>query len=195
MCLSTNVCLTQLGSKSKAGLLLCLVFVIPILSGQDRQRVPNGLKLQVLSVRVLTKNESHSITGDEVWTTPAVAIRLRLSLSESAPGIHLYTWPGDMVPLGYTIKYSDGGFSWFYKEKGEKDWASSSPGIQPLTSGFAGNWSLLHPGMAVEWEKIDNTAYAGERHAYTIFIKTTEGGAPVEVFSNPVVVPKGSTKY
>jgi hypothetical protein len=189
----TRFCLMPSGGKNSKGVCLLIAFTLILLSAASAmQRPPNGLKLQILSLRVLDMDESHRLTRDEVWTTPSVIVRLRLSVADT--GVYVFSWPRDLAPLGYKVKYTEAGTVWFFYEKSEGKWKATSPGVKPLTDGFEGMWSLLRPGMAVEWEKVDNTTYAGERHAFSIFVKNNDRDEPIEIFSDPYVVPKDLAK-
>jgi hypothetical protein len=171
---------------NKTGLALS-VFVSLALLGHDKPPAQSDIKFQVLSVRVLNMEQSRAATRDEIWTTPSVIVRLRLTSTRS--GVYFYAFPGDIEPLGYMVKDTASGRLWMYfAEKGSQG-SQSSPGIKPLTSGLPGAWLLMSAGTAIEWEVIDNTAFAGERHAHTAFVKRGDA-VPIEVTSEYYTVPK-----
>jgi hypothetical protein len=181
-------CSARSAGTGSAAVLVIGLLLMPEQASQPRRQAPGGAKLQVLSVRVLSIAESVTRTRDELWTSPSIAVRLRLSTSDVS-GVYFFSWPPALVPLGYTVKHTETGVLWFFRKSRDGEWATSSPGVEPLTSGFKGTWSLMGPGMAIEWEVTDNTAYAGERHAITIFLKNLATEAPVEVISEAYLVP------
>jgi hypothetical protein len=174
-------------SKTIRSCVLSLL-VIPgvLLASGARTVAPPRVKFEVLSVRVLSNEEATVRSPDFIG--PNVAVRLRLSpLSE---GFYFYTWMGSLIPQGYKVKQSQSGTVWLYGKPGQEPMAS--PGVDRLTSGFAAGWLPLPPGSAIEWEELDSTSFAGEKHAFSCFVKQKEATPPVEIFSEWFQVPKNN---
>jgi hypothetical protein len=111
-----------------------------------------------------------------------------LRLSCATHGIYFFTWKDDFIPLGYALKLTDHGSVWLAGQSGSEP---MSPGLQKLTLGIPGAWRRMSARgePAIEWEEDDSTNFAGEKHARTIFVKLSEGDKPIEIISEPYVVP------
>jgi hypothetical protein len=147
---------------------------------------PRGVKLEVISVRVLSPKEEAERSPNYIG--PNVAVRLRLS--SSGTGFFLYSYSDTIAPVGYLVKLLNSKTVWLYGKPGENE-HSSSPGIEKATFGARGAWLLVsgHDRPAIEWEVLDSTRFAGEKHAFTVFIKEREGAEPREIISEPYIVP------
>lgn len=176
-------------SRSKKWVLAVLVLVAcqPIFA---QQPPPDGVKFEVVSVRVLSAKEAANRSPDFIG--PNVAVRLRLSVSGT--GFYLYSFPDAFAPVGYIVKFVNDKITWRFGPPGN-DTHSSSPGIEKATFGSPGKWLLLsgHLRPAIEWEELDSTAYSGERHAFTVFIKRRDTDKPLEVISDAFAVPANTT--
>lgn len=169
-------------SLSVIGLLLANRAALQSLVGQEQP--PAGIAFHVVSVRVLSDKEATQRSGDFIG--PDVAVRLRLSCTDR--GFYFYALKGAAIPLGYTVKMTDKGPLWLAGRSGKEP---ISPGIQQLTFGMPGSWNLLPAGArpAIEWEELDSTSLAGEKHARTAFIKRAEQETPIEIMSDSYAVP------
>ena len=168
-------------------LLLAFLAAIALTPLAGQQRPPAGVKLEVVSVRVLSDKESTERSADFIGQD--IAIRLRLSCSDQ--GIYFYTLGDSVIPVGYHVKSTDRGIVWLAGRSGEE---KSSPGIAKLTFGLRGSWRVLSAYVrpAIEWEELDSTHFTGEKHAFTIFIKLNEKDEPKEILSASYVVPAGT---
>lgn len=176
-------------SRSKEALLVGLVVLTAttaLLSAQ--QGAPNGVKFEVVSVRVLSDKEAAERSPDFVG--PNIAIRLRLSTN--ARGLDFYGWKNSAVPAGYKVERTDQGTVWLYG-KGDSEKKTSSPGLKAVLFGSVGEWITLPAHSSVEWEELDSTSFRGERHAFTAFIKQRDTDQPLEVVSDSFTVPSGTT--
>lgn len=177
----------QISRSSKA--LLASLFVLvagALLSAQ--QSPPGGVKFEVVSVRVLSDTEASERSPDFVG--PNIAIRLRLSAT--AHGLNFYGWKNSAVPAGYKIQRTDQGIAWLYG-KGGVEKKTSSPGLKAVLFGSTGEWITLPAHSAIEWEELDSTSFAGEKHAFTAFIKQRDSREPEEVMSDAFAVPPSAS--
>ena len=177
----------QINHSSKA--LLASLFVLvgsALLYAQ--QSPPDGAKFEVVSIRVLSEKEAAERSPDFVG--PNIAIRLRLSTT--AHGLSFYGWKNSAVPAGYGVQRTDQGVVWLYR-KGGTEKQGSSPGLKAVLFGSNGEWITLPDHSAVEWEILDSTSFAGEKHAVTAFIKQRDKDEPLEVISDAFAVPTSAT--
>lgn len=167
-----------------------LLVVSAVTRSAGQQPPPNGLKFEIVSVRALSDKEAADRSPDSIG--PNLAVRLRLSCS--GQGFYFYAWRDSVVPMGYTVRVTDRGTVWLYGMPGDSEHASS-PGLEKLNALVPGAWRLLsgHDRPAVEWELLASTLQAGEKHAYTIFIKFHENDKPQEIFSDTFIVPSNPT--
>ena len=176
----------RLSRNTRSCILSLLVIPGVVLPSEGRLGGVPSARLKILSVRVLSNEEAAARSPDFIG--PNVAVRLRLSpLSD---GFYFYTWKGSVIPQGYKVKQSQSGTVWLYGKADQEP--TASPGVDRVTSGFAGVWLPLPPGSAIEWEELDSTSFAGDRHAFTCFVKQKEADSPIEIFSEWFEVPKGS---
>jgi hypothetical protein len=175
-------------SRSVSALALLVALTAAPSTGQSLP--PMGVKLEVVSVRVLSEKESLDRLPDVISSYPRVAVRLRLSVGPS--GIYLYTSSRWLAPFGYQVKWVNDKPVWLYGKPGENEHASS-PGLEKAAEGIPAVWLGLsgHLRPAIEWEELDSTAQAGEKHAFTVFIKEREKDHPKEIISESYVVPSG----
>jgi hypothetical protein len=172
----------QISRSSKALLAILLVLAGgALLSAQ--QPPPDGVKFEVVSVRVLSDKEAAERSPDLVG--PNIAVRLRLSTT--GHGLSFYGWKNSVVPAGYKVQHTDQGISWLYG-KGGTEKKASSPGLQAALFGSSGEWITLPAHSAIEWEELDSTSFAGEKHAFTAFLKRRDADQALEVFSDFFVV-------
>lgn len=166
------------------GLSIFSLFLTPRIPLMGQQQPPAGIVFQVVSVRVLDDKEASKRAPDFLGSD--VAVRLRIS--PEGRSFYFYTLKGAIFPVGYAVKLTEHDTVWLAGRSGAE---KSSPGLQQLTLGMPGSWNLLSGGgrPSLEWEELDSTLFAGEKHARTIFIKLHENDKPVEVTSNPYVVP------
>jgi len=165
---------------------LCLIGVILLCAPRliSRSLPPDGVSLQVVSLRVLSDEEAGKRTPDALGAN--VVVRLRLSAVKQS--IFIYAWGDFLQPPSYAVREVDGKTEWM--RGGPKDYLGSSPGLKELTLGLPGKWFLLARGSALEWEVDDSTNFRGEKHARTVFIKLDEKAPPLEIFSSWYQVPR-----
>lgn len=176
---------TSLSSKV---LRLGLLFLLATVFSVGQQAPPSGVKFEIVSVRVLSNQEAAERSPDFVG--PNIAVRLRLSAAEH--GISFYGWKNSAIPAGYKVQRTDQGTLWLYGKSGTQK-RTSSPGLQAVLFGSTGEWVTLPAHSAVEWEELDSTSFAGEKHAFTVFLKQPETNQPLEVTSEIFAVPSRDT--
>jgi hypothetical protein len=175
-------------SRSSRVLLASLLVLVGGAFLSAQQSLPDGVKFEVISVRVLSDNEAALRSPDFVG--PNIAVRLRLSAT--AHGLSFYSWKDSAVPAGYKVQRTDQGIAWLYGQGGTEKKASS-PGIKTVLFGSTGEWITLPAYSAIEWEELDSASFAGERHAFTAFLKQRDRDEPVEVISGEFSVPSNVT--
>jgi hypothetical protein len=107
-------------------------------------------------------------------------------------GLAFYGWKNSAIPAGYKVQLAEHGVSWFYG-KGGTETKAASPGLQAVLFGSTGEWITLPAHSAVEWEELDSTSFAGEKHAFTAFVKQRDADQPLEEFSDSFTVPSKAT--
>lgn len=175
-------------SPSSRALLAGLLIVVATTFLSAQQLPPDGVKFEIVSVRVLGDKEAAERSPDFVG--PNIAIRLRLSTT--AHGLSFYGWKDSAVPAGYKVQRTDQGFAWLYG-KGGTEKRTSSPGLKAVLFGSVGEWITLPAHSAIEWEELDSTSFTGENHAFTAFIKQRDSSEPEEILSGGFAVPSGTT--
>jgi hypothetical protein len=173
--------------RSSYLVLFCvLLLAIPRQSSLGQVSLPRGTKFQIVSTKVLSAREAADRSPDFIGTD--VVVRLRLSSVEE--GFYFYTAVGDIVPVGYSIRITPRGPEWLNRIPGHSD-AQTSPGIEGLNTLVPCEWRLIsgHSRPAIEWEVLDSSSAAGEKHAFTAFIRRTAKDKPVEIFSDSYTVP------
>jgi hypothetical protein len=178
----------QTSRNSKAFLAILFVLVAgSLLSAQLSP--PHGAKFEVLSVRVLGDKEASERSPDFIG--PNIAVRLRLSSTEH--GLEFYGWKNSTIPAGYKVQELDQSIFWLYGKAGTEK-KMSSPGLKTALFGSTGDWITLPAHSAVEWEELDSTSFAGEKHAFTAFLKQKNKDEALEVISDAFVVPANVNK-
>ena len=168
---------------------LAVLLMLAVAMQLPAQQPPtDGVKFEVVSVRVLSDKEASDRSPDFVG--PNIAVRLRLS--STAHGMSFYGWKNSAIPSGYKVQRTDQGVVWLYG-KGGTEKKTSSPGINAVLFGSAGEWMTLPAYSAVEWEELDSTSFAGEKRAFTVFLKRRDTDQPLEVISDAFVVPSKAT--
>jgi hypothetical protein len=165
---------------------LCVLVAGALLFAQ--QSPPDGVKFEVVSIRVLSDKEAAERSPDFVG--PNIAIRLRLSAA--ARGVNFYGWKNSAVPAGYKVQRTDQGIAWLYG-KGGTEKRTASPGLKGVLFGSTGEWTTLPARSAIEWEELDSTSFAGQKHAFTVFIKQRDSAEPEEIMSDTFAVPSLAT--
>jgi hypothetical protein len=164
---------------------ICLAAVVSALGlgvGGSGTSAPDGVKLEILSVRIMSESEELRLCPDCFGHD--VAVRLRLSTTKG--GFYFYAFNRDAEPLGYTVKNTDHGYVWLYGKE-----LPSSPGIEEMKKLYHDRvtWNICPRHGAIEWEETDTTGYAGQKHAFTVFVKKDEKDKPSELISDSYVVP------
>lgn len=175
-------------SRSKKGLLVGVVVLAATLLLHAQQAPPEGVKFETVSVRVLSSKEAAERSPDFVG--PNVAVRLRLSTTNR--GLSFYGWKDSAIPAGYKIQHTGQGVVWLYG-KGGTEKRTSSPGLKAVLFGSTGEWITLPAHSSIEWEELDSTSFAGEKHSFTAFIKQRDVDQPLEIVSDSIVIPSGAT--
>jgi hypothetical protein len=158
-------------------------------SCRAQQTPPDGIKFEVVSVTVLTEKEALQRLDD--YFGPDVAVRLRLSTGPQ--GMSFYGWKSSVIPGNYMIDCTEHGTMWLRGKTGKGIARSpKSLGLDAVLFGSSGDWIDLPAHSAVEWEELDFTSYAGQRHAFTVFMRHGSD-KPVEIASDTFIVPKGLT--
>jgi hypothetical protein len=176
----------RISPSSKCLVILLMLVTATLLPAQ--QPTPDGVKFEVVSVKVLSDREAADRSPDFVG--PNIAIRLRLSTA--AHGISFYSWRNSAIPAGYKVQRVDHTIVWLYG-KGGTEKKTSSPGLNAVLFGSSGEWMTLPAHSAVEWEELDSTSFAGEIHAFTVFLKQRDTDHPLEVISDAFAVPSSGT--
>ncbi len=141
-----------------------------------------SLTFSVISVRVMTEKEREKRTLHVIGTDTLVRLRLA---NEGSPCVFYATYTEAIMPLGYAVMETDTGVFWLSGKDGKRP---TSPGWNSASAPEP-RWVYLCRGQAVEWENFDATKFAGERHAFTLFVRENETSEPVELFSNFYTVP------
>lgn len=175
-------------SRSSTALLVAAVVLAVTIHVSAQQAPPEGVKFEVVSVMILSNKEAADRSPDFVG--PNIAIRLRLSTTTQ--GLVFYGWKNSAVPAGYKVQRTDQGISWLYG-KGGTEKRASSPGLKAVLFGSAGEWITLPAHSAIEWEELDSTSFAGEKHAFTAFLKRRDTDQALEIFSDSFTVPSSAT--
>ena len=173
--------------KNSCLVLFCvLLAAIPRQSSLGQSSLPRGAKFQIVSTKVLSAREAANRSPDFIGAD--VVVRLRLSSAEE--GFYFYTAVGDIVPVGYSVRITPQGPAWLNRIPGHSD-AQASPGVEGLNALVPCEWRLVsgHSRLAIEWEVLDSSSAAGEKHAFTAFIRKTDKDKPVEIFSDSYAVP------
>ncbi len=170
-------------SQIRAFLIILLMLLGQLAMAQ--QVAPEGVKIEVVSVRIMNDREAAERSPDFIG--PNIVVRLRLS--SSTHGISFYGWKNSAIPAGYRVQQTDKGLVWLYGRGGTEK-KPSSPGLESVLFGSRGDWIILPAHAAVEWEELDSTLFSGERHAFTAFLRRTSTENPSEIVSDFFIVPR-----
>jgi hypothetical protein len=162
-----------------------ILFIFSCESLTTQELANDGVKFEVVSVSVLSKEEALKRSPRDL-NRPTIVVKLRLSTSGS--GIEFYAWDNWAIPSGYRVQKVANGFVWFLGKGGTQKNASS-PGLKSVLAGLEGKWLILPPYSAIEWDNFDLPEFAGEKHAFTVFIKQKSNQNEHEIFSDEFTVP------
>ncbi len=147
---------------------------------------PRDIKFEVISVKVMSDKESTKIAGPDFI---GVDVLVRLRLSAASQDISFYAVKFNKEPIGHRTKWSADGKMQVYPI-GSKEAKEVSPGVDDMGRvGLPTAWLLLAGGKTVEWEILDGTGDAGEKHGTSVFVRFLPDETPVEIFTGPYVVP------
>jgi hypothetical protein len=162
-----------------------LLFVA-VLSLTFPRTQPNDIKLKVISVKIMSDQESTKIAGPD-FIGADVLVRFRLA--SPSRSISFYGTNYDKKPTGHRTTWSSDGQIRVYP-LGAKEAKDVSPGIGDLGGlGLPISWFPLDAGKSVEFEVLDGTSNAGEKHGASAFVRLSHNETPVEIFSESYVVP------
>jgi len=161
-----------------------------LVAGALSQKVPStqsgSVKLEVVSVKVMSDKESTKIAGPD-FIGADVLVRLRLSAPSRA--ISFYAVRFNREPIGHRTEWSANGEMLVYAI-GAKEPEKTSAGIGDMSRmGLPTAWVPLAAGKTVEWDFLDGTGDAGQKHGTSVFVRFLPDETPVEIFSDPYVVP------
>lgn len=172
---------------SKACCQIAAVILLAVTGVPAEQSPPDGIKFEVVSVKVLPEKEALERSPD--YLGPNVAVRLRLETGSQ--GLSFYGWKNSAVPGDYRIERTNHGTIWFHGKAGKGIAENTqSPGLESVLFGSEGTWSDLPPHSAIEWEELDFTSLAGQVHAFTVFIKLGNARQALEISSDTFTVPQ-----
>lgn len=167
-------------------LLAGYLLAVGVLTVAVPRNQPNGFKFEVISVRVMSDQESAKVAGPD-FVGADVLVRFRLSASSQ--DISFYGFEYNKKPIGHQTKWSRDGKMRVYPI-GTKEGKAASPGIGDLRSfGSPTAWFHLDAGKSVEFEVLDGTSSAREKHGTSAFVRFLPDETPVEIFSESYVVP------
>jgi hypothetical protein len=170
---------------NRYGLAGCLLVAGALTAAVPRNQ-PNGIKFEVISVKVMSNEESTKIAGPD-FIGADVLVRLRLSASRG--DISFYALKYNKKPIGHRTEWSSAGEMWVHPI-GAKKAKEVSPGIGGLGRvGLPTAWFPLDAGTTVECEVLDGTSNTGEKHGTSAFVRFLPDETPVEIFSEPYLVP------
>src|SRR5262252_3388551 len=169
----------------------CILGGVLLVAGALSQ-VPSAqsgsVKLEVVSVKVMSGKESAKIAGPDFI---GADVRVRLRLSAPSRSISFYAAKFNREPIGHRTKWSADGEMRVYAI-GAKEPEETSAGIGDMSRvGLPTSWVPLAAGKTVEWDILDGTGDSGQKHGTSVFVRFLPDGTPVEIFSDPYVVPVG----
>jgi hypothetical protein len=146
----------------------------------------NDIKCEVVSVKIMSDEESTKVAGRD-FIGADVLVRFRLSTPRRS--ISFYGTNYDKKPIGHRTKWFSDGKMCVYP-LGAKETKNESPGIGDLANlGLPMSWFSLGEAKSIEFEVLDGTSSAGEKHGASAFVKFPPDETPVEVFSESYTVP------
>src|SRR5260370_742721 len=127
----------------------------------------------------MSDKESTKIAGPD-FIGADVLVRLRLSAASR--DISFYAATFNKEPIGHRTKWSADGKMQVYPI-GAKEAKEVSRGIGDMGRvGLPTAWLPLAAGKTVEWEVLDGTGDAGEKHGTSVFVRFLPDETPVEIF-------------
>jgi hypothetical protein len=145
------------------------------------------LKFETLFIRFMSKKERMELAGDNL--DPDMLLKYRI-YNASNQTIYFYTNFAELkIPAGNMVKETKVGFVWLIDSAPTE--STKSPGLRYYETG---DWIPLSAGSTFEWEGLEISRPNVERHAITLFIKTSETGTPTEFFSDFYSVPAKKIK-
>ncbi len=170
----------------KRAILATSLLLVGALASAVPHTQPNGVKFEVISVKVMSDEESSKIAGPD-YLGANVLVRLRLSALSG--DLSYYAFQFNKNPIGHRTMWSSDGKMLVYPT-GEAKAKEVSPGMSDLiTFGMQTAWLHLDAGKKFEFEILDGTGDAGAKHGTSAFVKLLPDETPVEVFSESYVVP------
>jgi hypothetical protein len=168
----------------------CFFFAAAVMVGACTQS-PNA-QLRVTAVRVMSSEEHTKIAGPDFIGADVLA---RFSLSAPSRDISFYGCEFNKKPLGHTTVWSRDGDMRVNRFSRRNEPTRVSPGIDDVNCfGLPMSWVPLRVGEVVEFDSLDGTGSAGDKHGVSVFVKLTPNEAPIEIFSAPYVVPGSPRK-
>lgn len=168
-----------------AALASSLVLVGALAAGVPRTQ-PSAIKFEIISVRVMSDEESKKVAGPD-YIGANVLVRARLSALGG--DISYYGFKFNKNPIGHRTMWSSDDKMLVFPTREVKA-KEVSPGMSDLiTWGMPTAWLHLAAGKTFEFEILDGTGDAGAKHGTSAFVKLLPDETPVEVFSEPYLVP------
>jgi hypothetical protein len=172
---------------------ICFVIMAVILSSTRAEcptvftdfTPPSWVKLQILSVRVMSPEEYSKKPPTDVIGLDVV-VRVRLSCAEKSIQYYAYKDFNTITPAMHMVHIVDDAIIWLHSAHGP---AKKSPGLKHFDLVGPGLWLSITPNSALEWEVPDSTMSAGECHALTIHIKHHTDTFSKEVMSPTYIIP------
>ena len=151
-----------------------------------------SVQLKVTAVRVMSNEDQIKIAGPDFIGADVLA---RFSLSAPSREISFYGCEFNKKPLGHSTVWSRDGEIRVNSFSRRSEPTRVSPGIDDVNCfGLPTSWFPLRAGEVVEFDSLDGTGSAGEKHGVSVFIKLTPNEAPIEIFSAPYIVPAALVK-
>jgi hypothetical protein len=183
----------QMHLPSRSAAVVLSLIVGASAGAEEPASPPPGVKLQVVSVRTMSPEESAKRSPADVIGLDAV-VRLRLSTSERGIWFLAATDPVIVRPRGYTVRVTPAGVVWRFSSVSGQE-GKVSPGIERIASAVPCGWVVLPPFTAVEWDELDSTSQAPEKRAQTVFIKEAKAGVAIEIRSDAFDAPLRATLW
>lgn len=149
----------------------------------------DGVKLEVLSVRRMTEEETLKRSPGDVIGLDLI-VRLRLSCSTNGVYILTTSKPVHLMPEGHAVKVTNTGLVWRYGTLTGGE-SAVSPGSRRICGEVPCEWVRLSAHSALEWEKLDVSAETDEVRAFTVFIRNSPQSEEREIVSTSFNAPVG----